>query len=300
MSRFKVSFTILALLMQTELFAQFDAARAFAYLEKQVSMGTREPGSPGHQVCLDFLEAETRKFAESVRLQSFQWHDSKINRSYTLTNVIASFNPEAKKRIFFAAHWDTRPRADYEPKENRHKPILGANDGASGVAVLLEMANQLKLDPPSIGVDLIFFDGEDYGEEGHLEEYFIGSRYFGKNSKDYHPEYGVLLDMIGDANLNIPKEGFSYKNLPHIVDKVWGIAQDLGYTEFEDRVGHYVHDDHTALMEYGIPCINVIDFEYPDRTHRYWHTLQDTPDKCSPQSLETVGRVMMELIYSEQ
>lgn len=286
--------------MQTELFAQFDASRAFAYLEKQVSFGTREPGSKGHQVCLDYLEAETRIFADTVRLQSFEWQDMKINKCYTLTNVIASFNPKAKKRIFFAAHWDTRPRADYEVKANRHKPILGANDGASGVAVLLEMANQLKKYPPSIGVDLIFFDGEDYGEEGHLEDYFIGSRYFGKNSKDYRPEYGVLLDMIGDANLNIPKEGFSYKNLPHIVDKVWSIAQDLGYSEFEDRIGAYVNDDHTALMEYGIPCIDVIDFAYPDHTHRYWHTLQDTPDKCSPQSLETVGRVMMELIYSEQ
>ncbi len=300
MKYIKVSVFILALLLQTKLFAQFDAARAFAYLEKQVAMGTREPGSKGHQICLDFLEAESHHFADSVRLQSFEWHDLKINRGYTLTNVIASFNPKATKRIFFAAHWDTRPRADYEKKGNRHKPILGANDGASGVAVLLEMANQLKQNPPSIGVDLIFFDGEDYGEEGHLEDYFIGSRYFGKHAKDYRPEYGVLLDMIGDANLNIPKEGYSYKNLPHIVNKVWGIARDLGYTEFEDHVGYYVSDDHTALMEYGIPCIDVIDFAYPDQTHRYWHTLQDTPDKCSPQSLETVGRVMMELIYSEQ
>jgi len=280
-------------------YAQFDADRAFAYLEKQVSFGTREPGSKGHQACLDFLNSELKLLADNVRLQSFEFQDMKIKKHFTLTNVIASFNAQAEKRIFFAAHWDTRPRADYEVKDKRDVPIAGANDGASGVAVLLEMAQQLKKNPPAIGVDLIFFDGEDYGEEGHLDYYFLGSRYFAEQEKNYQPEFGILLDMIGDANLNIPKEGYSYKSLPHIVDKVWGIAQDLGYTEFEDRIGHYVQDDHVILIQHGIPCIDIIDFEYPDQTHRYWHTLQDTPDKCSPQSLETVGRVMMEVIYSE-
>lgn len=295
----KLTVILVAVFIQQQALAQFDPQRAFAYLEKQVSFGTREPGSKGHQVCLDFLEKELQQFAHNVRLQSFEWQDMKIKKHFTLTNVIASFNPQAKKRIFFAAHWDTRPRADYETKENQHKPIPGANDGASGVAVLLEMANLLKETPPAVGVDLIFFDGEDYGEEGHLEDYFLGSRYFAKHAADYHPEFGILLDMIGDANLNIPKEGFSNQYLPHLVEKVWRIAHDLGYMEFEDRVGLHINDDHVVLIEHGIPCIDIIDFEYPDHTHRYWHTLKDTPDKCSPQSLETVGRVMMEIIYSE-
>ena len=299
MKTFKSVVFIVSIFLLKPSLAQFNGDRAFAYLEKQVSFGTREPGSKGHQVCLDFLEKELLSLADSVRLQSFEYQDMKEKKRFTLTNVIASFNPTAKKRIFFAAHWDTRPRADYEIKENRHKPILGANDGASGVAVLLEMANLLNESPVSLGVDLIFFDGEDYGEEGHLEDYFLGSRYFAKHAKDYHPEYGVLLDMIGDANLNIPKEGYSYQYLPHLVDKVWKVAWDLGYTEFEDRVGTYISDDHVILIQHGIPCIDVIDFAYPDQTHRYWHTLQDTADKCSVQSLETIGNVMMELIYSE-
>ncbi len=279
--------------------AQFDADRSFSYLKEQVSFGTREPGSKGHQVCLDFLNTELRQLADSVRLQSFEFQDMRNQKHFMLTNVIASFNLQAQKRIFFAAHWDTRPRADYDIKKNRNKPIPGANDGASGVAVLLEMARQLKEAAPGIGVDLIFFDGEDYGEEGHLEDYFLGSRYFAEHASGYHPEYGVLLDMIGDANLNIPKEGFSNQYLPQIVEKVWNTARDLGYTEFEDHVGLQISDDHLVLIEHGIPCIDVIDFEYPDRSHRYWHTLKDTPDKCSRQSLEVVGRVMMELIYSE-
>ena len=279
--------------------AQFNAKRAFSYLEKQIAFGTREPGSKGHQLCLDFLKTELGRLADSVRLQAFEFQDLRNQKHFTLTNIIASFNPQAEKRIFFAAHWDTRPRADYDIKENREKPIPGANDGASGVAVLLEIARQLKETPVEIGVDLIFFDGEDYGEEGHLEDYFLGSRYFAEHASGYHPEYGVLLDMIGDANLNIPKEGWSNYYLPQIVEKVWRTAYDLGYTEFEDRTGLQISDDHLILIEHGIPCIDVIDFEYPDQSHRYWHTLQDTADKCSPQSLEVVGRVMMELIYSE-
>ncbi len=279
--------------------AQFNAERAFADLEKQVSFGTREPGSRGHELCLNFLEKELKKSAEKTVLQSFDYQDLKNRKKFILTNIIASFNEKQQKRIFFAAHWDTRPRADYEEKENRHKPILGANDGASGTAVLLEIARQLKANPPEIGVDLIFFDGEDYGEEGHLEDYFLGSRYFAKHAKDYQPKYGILLDMIGDANLNLPKEGYSQRYLPHIVDKVWKIAQSLGYSEFEERTGNYIDDDHVILIKHGIPCIDIIDFAYPDNTHRYWHTLQDTPDKCSVQSLDTIGQVMMEVINTE-
>jgi len=280
--------------------AGFNAERAFADLEKQVSFGTREPGSKGHQLCLNFLEKDLKKSADKVVLQSFDYQDVKGRKKFVLTNIIASFNKDHKKRIFFAAHWDTRPRADYENKENRHKPILGANDGASGVAVLLEIARQLKAAPPDIGVDLILFDGEDYGEEGHLEDYFLGSRYFAKHAKNYKPKYGILLDMIGDANLNIPREGYSQRYLPHIVDMVWGIAQSMGYSEFEDQTGSYIDDDHVILIKHGIPCIDIIDFAYPDKTHRYWHTLQDTPDKCSAQSLDTIGQVMMEVIYSEK
>jgi hypothetical protein len=280
--------------------AQFNAERAFGFLVKQVAFGPRNPGSAGHAQCLQYLKDELQDKAERLRVQPFDYQDAVTGKQYKMTNLIASFKPQESRRIFFAAHWDTRPRADYETKANREKPILGANDGASGVAVLLEIAAQLNFNPPPIGVDLILFDGEDYGREGHLEEYFLGSRYFAVHAADYHPRYGILLDMIGDANLNIPREVNSQKNLPQIMDKVWDMAHSLGYWEFEDEQGSYVNDDHVILMEHGIPCIDIIDFNYPDRTHRYWHTLQDTPDKCSAQSLKIIGDVMLELIYNEK
>jgi len=282
------------------LLAQFNGERAFNDLKKQVEFGPRNPGSKGHAACLNFLIREMKRNADALKEQSFIFRDIRNKKQFKLTNVIASFKPKQTARIFLAAHWDTRPRADYDSKANRNKPIPGANDGASGVAVLLEIARQLKADPPPIGVDLILFDGEDYGEEGHLEDYFLGSRYFAEHARNYRPRYGILLDMIGDANLDIPREGYSYKYLPQIVDKVWQIARSLGYDEFEDRTGNFIEDDHTVLIKHGIPCIDVIDFAYPDQTMRYWHTLKDTPDKCSAQSLSVVGDVMLEVIYSEE
>lgn len=279
--------------------AGFNGQRAFTFLEQQLVFGPRNPGSDGHEKCLQFLKTYFKNNTDSVRLQPFSFFDEKTGKGYKLTNVIASFNPQARERIFFAAHWDTRPRADMDQGAARQKPILGANDGASGVAVLMEMARQLKASPVDIGVDFILFDGEDYGEEGHLEDYFLGSRYFAKNATDYRPRYGILLDMIGDAQLNLPWEGYSYQNLPNLVQRVWNLANDLGYIEFENRVGNYISDDHVVLLQHGIPCIDIIDFAYPDASHRYWHTHADTADKCSPRSLETVGRVLMELIYSE-
>lgn len=279
---------------------KFDGERAFGYLKKQVEFGPRNPGSKGHDQCLLFLKNELERSADRVTLQRFDYLDQSTSRQYRLANVIASFKPAEKKRIFLAAHWDTRPRAENDVKANREKPIPGANDGASGVAVLLEIANQLKINPPAIGVDLILFDGEDYGREGHLDEYFLGSRYFADTMKDYRPAFGILLDMVGDANLNLPREANSNKYLRRIVDKVWLTAQALGHSEFEDAEGSYVNDDHMILIEKGIPCIDVIDFNYPDYTHRYWHTLQDTPDKCSPRSLQIVGEVMLEVIYNEK
>lgn len=279
---------------------QFDGQRAFDYLVKQVDFGPRNPGSKGHEECLNYLKMELEKTADSVILQPFVHYDSINKKTVPLTNIIASYNSKAGKRIFLAAHWDTRPFADMDRKGDKDRPIPGANDGASGVAVLLEIANHLKSNPPEVGVDLILFDGEDYGPEGHLEEYFLGSRYFVKNKGNYRPRYGILLDMIGDANLSLPIEGFSQQSAPHIVDKVWSAAESIGAYQFERRVGQYINDDHVILIEGGIPCIDVIDFEYPDKNHGYWHTREDTPDKCSSESLRTVGQVMLEVIYNEK
>lgn len=280
--------------------AQFDENRAFNYLQKQVDFGPRVPGSEGHQACLTFLKTELEKFADDVKLQKFEYFDHFHKKQLKLTNIIAKFNSNAKERIFLAAHWDTRPYADYDIKARRNEPIPGANDNASGVAVLLELAHHLKEKKPAVGVDFIFFDGEDYGREGHLDEYFIGSRYFAKNAADYKPKFGILLDMIGDKNLNIPKEANSYQALPYLMDRIWEVAHSMGYYEFEDRIGLHVNDDHMMLLEKGIPCIDIIDFEYPDQRHGFWHTHQDIPENCSPYSLKVVGDVMVQVIYSEK
>jgi glutaminyl-peptide cyclotransferase len=275
---------------------QFNGENAFSYLQKQCEFGPRVPGSETAKQCLQFIKLELVKFTEHVVEQKFQYYDKIREKNLLMTNLLASFNPEKKQRVFLAAHWDSRPTADRDPNmENQIKPIIGANDGASGVAVLLEIARNLKKKPPSVGIDLILFDGEDYGREGHLEEYFLGSRYFAEQAGNYRPKYGILLDMVGDAQLSIPIEGYSQQYLPHIVDKIWQTAESLGYFQFERRVGEYINDDHRMLIDKGIPCIDIIDFDYS-----YWHTMADTPDKCTPQSLEAVGTVVLHVIYNEE
>jgi hypothetical protein len=279
---------------------EFNGERAYADLIKQCSFGPRVPGTSAADSCLQFLRHSLEENSATVVEQHFEYYDAFRDKSLDLTNLLASFNQEARSRIFLAAHWDSRPMADRDPDpENRDKPVPGANDGASGVAVILEIARALNQNKPPVGVDLILFDGEDYGREGHLEEYFLGSRYFARNIRQYRPRFGVLLDMVGDKNLTLPIEGYSQEYLPHIVDKIWSAAEKLGITAFQRIPGQYINDDHRMLIEQGIPCIDIIDFAYPDQSHRYWHTVQDTPDKCSPQSLAAVGTVLLDVIYTE-
>ncbi|KAA3608814.1 MAG: M28 family peptidase [Calditrichaeota bacterium] len=278
---------------------EFSGENSFAYLEKQVSFGPRNPMSTGHEECKNWLVSELKKFAGRVVEQPFMHYDPRINKNFKMTNIVASFNLKAERRIVLCAHWDTRPVADMDVPENSDKPILGANDGASGVAVLLEIARVMKSQPTDVGVDIVLFDGEDYGPEGKLDEYFLGSKYFAKNLNDYKPVFGILLDMVGDAQLNLPIEYQSQYYARNIVDKVWAAAKELGYTQFKNRVGSAVNDDHLALIDAGIPTIDIIDFEYPDNTHKYWHTMEDTPDKCSPQSLKVVGQTVLQVIYNE-
>jgi len=279
---------------------QFDGESSFKYLEKQVSFGPRNPMSSGHEECKNWLVSELGKFSERVVKQDFMHYDPRLNKNFKMTNIVASFNLPAERRVILCAHWDTRPVADKDLPENVDKPILGANDGASGVAVLMEIARLMKDQLPSVGVDIVLFDGEDYGPEGILEEYFLGSKYFAKNLNDYKPVFGILLDMVGDAQLNLPIEYQSQYYARNIVEKVWSAATELGYSQFEQQVGSAVNDDHIALIEAGIPCIDIIDFEYPDKSHKYWHTLEDTPDKCSPQSLKVVGQTVLQVIYNEE
>jgi Zn-dependent M28 family amino/carboxypeptidase len=233
-----------------------------------------------------------------VRLQEFV-HIGYGGERLALTNVIASFHPQATARVLLCAHWDTRPRAEHdEDKSRRNEPILGANDGASGVAVLLEIATLLRSSPPAIGVDIVLFDGEDYGMETDHQRYLLGSRYFAsQRAADYVPRFGILLDMVGDKFLDLPKEGSSIRYAPDVVTLVWNTAASLGIRQFTNEEGEEVLDDHIPLNEAGIRTIDIIDFNYPDQTNRFWHTHQDIPENCSAESLEAVGTVITQVVY---
>ena len=272
----------------------FDGERAYQYLEKQCAFGPRNPGSAGHQQCLDYLVQTLEVSANQVRRQLFTLDDPKSSVEWPCANVIASFGTQ-KDRILLCAHWDTRPWADNDPNPQNHEtPILGANDGASGVAVLLEIAELFKGNPPPVGVDIVLFDGEDAGVSGDNDTWCKGSDYFAKHlffSQKYSA--AILLDMIGDADLEIPMEQHSLIYAPQIVSRVYGIARQLGVYQFVKKDGMAMIDDHLPLLRAGIPAIDLIDFDYP-----YWHTIEDKPDKCSAESLEAVGSVLMEFIYT--
>ncbi|HPG38639.1 MAG TPA: M28 family peptidase [bacterium] len=272
----------------------FDADNAFLYLEKQCAFGPRIPGSAAHQQCRDYLVSTLQLYADQVTTQPFMFTFGKPAKSVTATNIIAAFQPQKRDRILLCAHWDTRPWADMDkdPK-NHNQPVIGANDGASGVAVLLEIAKILHSQKPEIGIDIVLFDAEDAGEYNVDESWAQGSAAFVRQYRGkLTPRYGILLDMIGDADLNVYKEGFSNEYAKPIVDLVWQQAAALGIREFIPEVRHIVTDDHLAFLKAGIPCIDIIDFDYP-----WWHTIHDTPDKCSPASLGKIGAVLVHLIY---
>jgi glutaminyl-peptide cyclotransferase len=276
----------------------FSGKSAFDYLTRQVDFGPRNPNSSGHAACLEYLVSALRASADTVSVQSFS-HEGYEGEQLALSNVIASFHPGLSDRILLCAHWDTRPRAERdEVPGKQHLPMIGANDGASGVAVLLELAKLFKQSPPPIGVDIVLFDGEDYGKEGDLDRYLLGARHFADTKPgDYVPRFGILLDMIGDAHLEIPQERNSLRFAADVVELVWGTARQLGVSQFVAEPGEELYDDHIPLNNAGIKTIDLIDFNYPDFTNRFWHTHQDTPEHCSAESLEAVGSVLAHVVY---
>jgi len=275
----------------------FDGRKAMALVDTQVAFGPRVPGMPGHAAEAAWMIARLDSVADAVQVDTFaiQFPSGK---TLHLTNVLAKFRPQETRRILFLTHWDTRPQADQDPDSaNRDKPIPGANDGGSGTAVLLELADLLADTAPPMGIDLLFVDGEDYGPG--TKEMFLGAeRYASRLDSASRPIYGVLLDMVGDADPNFPVEANSAQAAPIVVQKFRRAAAGLGYQKyFPDRVGPSVYDDHIPLLQAGLPTIDVIDFQYgPD--NRYWHTLQDTPEHMSASTLGMVGQVVVELIYS--
>jgi len=274
----------------------FNGGRAYGDLVKQCDFGPRVPGTEAHQNCFQFLTKELLRYGAKVNHQKFSQKLPQSKTPVTMTNIIASFGLQKTERVLLCAHWDTRPWADQDSLEANHrKPIAGANDGASGVAVLLEVARNLSLEDAAYGVDIVLFDGEDSGLPGEPDSYALGAQYFAKH-KDvrYRPQFGILLDMIGGRSLQIYKERNSVDYAPKVVEKVWQRARDLNLTAFINRPKYQVIDDHLSLLKAGIPCIDLIDFDYP-----YWHTLEDTPDKCSAESLQQVGQLLLSLIYQK-
>lgn len=272
---------------------EFDATRAFGYLERQLAFGPRVPGTPAHEQTGDWILTRLRAAADTVIVQAIS-HRLPNGRTLPLRNFLARFRPDAVERILYLAHWDTRPRADQSANlAAQRMPVPGASDGASGVAVLLGVADALKAKPPTVGVDLLFVDGEDFGDFSDSTQVLIGSRWFAAHQPaGYPPLFGVLFDMVGDKNLDIYIEGNSQAGAPEVVDRVWRTARELGYDNvFVPQVKHTLIDDHVSLQRGGIHAIDVVDFDYP-----YWHTTDDTLDKVSANSLQVVGDVAMALV----
>ncbi|MGH7520637.1 MAG: M28 family peptidase [Gemmatimonadales bacterium] len=272
---------------------EFSGSTALSYVEKQLSFGPRIPNTPGHQQTGDWLLAELRARADTVIVQEIRHRTSK-GQTLRLRNFFARFRPQTTDRILFLAHWDTRPFADKSANLGQQRmPVPGANDGASGVAVLLGVADALQSKPPAVGVDLLFVDGEDYGDFTDSTETLIGSRYFAKHlPAGYTTLFAVLFDMVGDKDLQIPQEGYSISGAPEVVQRVWRIAEERGYGRvFVNRAGQALTDDHVPLQQVGIRAIDVIDFEFP-----YHHTTEDTIDKVSAESLQIVGDVAVALV----
>ena len=281
---------------------RFDEDHAFSYLVAQCDFGPRNPGSDGYYACLDYLITELDQSANEIILQDFSYQERRYNKQYNLENIIARFNPDSEFQTVISAHWDTRPWADQEDlRQDREKPIIGANDGASGVAILLELPKIMGENPPPIGVNLVFFDGEDLGVPGENATYCQGSRFFAKNLPIPRPDEAINLDMVGDKQLVLPIERYSLEYHPKLVRHLWDRAKDMGLDAFIGRVDYAIYDDHIRLNEIaGIPSIDIIDFKYPNSYANFWHTLNDIPENCSEESLGQVGDLMVDYIYNRE
>ena len=290
----------------------FIADSAMAYCQAQCDFGPRTMNSKAHDLCEEWIVNKFKGFGLEVETQKADltgWDGTKLHS----TNIIAHFNPQAERRILICAHWDSRPWADNDPDStNWHKPVLAANDGASGVGVMLEVARLLQNDTTlAIGVDLVCFDAEDYGTPQWAEKnedsentWALGAQYWAKNlPENYKPQFGILLDMVGGQGAKIYQEQNSIRYAASIVDKVWSAARHAGFSSvFANEVGGGVTDDHIPVNEAGIPTVDIIPF-YPDcRQSSFgptWHTINDDMEHLDINTLKAVGQTLIQVIYSE-
>ncbi|HUP18658.1 MAG TPA: M28 family peptidase [Gemmatimonadota bacterium] len=280
---------------------EFDAELADSLVRRQMEFGPRVPGTAAHAAALEWMTAYLAERADAVEQIPFT-HVTTVGDTLRLTNVFARFRPEVASRVLLLAHWDSRPVSERSADAaDRALPLPGANDGASGVAILLTIADALAASPPGVGVDILLTDGEDWGHDPvtfatRIEDMLLGARHFADTRGDtYRPLYGILLDLVGDQSPRFPREGNSMAYAPEVVGRVWDKADELGYGDiFVDVIGQSIVDDHLPLNEAGIRTINVIDFDYP-----YWHTREDTADKVSARTLDVVGEVVLAVIREQ-
>lgn len=286
----------------------FNADSAYSFIEQQLAFGPRVPNTNAHKKCGDWIVGKLKEYNATVTEQNANL------RAYDGTNlkarnIIGSFNPELSSRILLCAHWDSRPWADHDPDPaNHNKPVPGANDGASGVGVLLEIARLMSINDPGVGVDIVFFDAEDYGEPQEEQGYYadawaLGSQYWSANPHvpGYTARFGILLDMVGAKNAVFTKEQFSRQFAPNIVRRVWQTAEKLGYNNlFVNKDSGPVTDDHYYINQImRVPTIDIIDYG-DDREKgffEYWHTIDDTIEQISRETLKGVGQTVITVVY---
>jgi len=289
----------------------FNADSAYQYVSRQVSMGPRVPGSAGHAECARYLVDELRRHgADSIIDQTATvtaYNGDRLN----IHNIMARYNPTEQRRVMLVAHWDTRPWADNDPDEANHsKPVLGANDGASGVGILLETARQFNIRRPDVGVDILLVDAEDYGKSdsfnGNADSWCLGTQHWIQNmpyTAGNLPAYAILLDMVGGKGAVFNREYSSMKNAAAIVEKVWNIASQSGYSSrFSNEVSGGIIDDHIYLQKAGIPAIDIIECNNYE-TNSFpstWHTVKDDMDSIDPSTLKAVGQTVINTVYSEK
>lgn len=271
-------------------YPEFDGEGALKHIATQLAYGPRIPGSDAKRSTMDFIVQTLEPLASEVHQQNFQRHGK------SGTNIQAVFSgTDASRTFVLIAHWDSRPVADAETRRSRrYLPVPGANDGASGVAVLLELGRVLQVQKPPVNVELLFLDLEDLGRINDLP-FSIGATAFLEIQPDYQPEAGILIDMVCDKALRIPREMFSHRKAPQLQDKIWRLAEQIGIKSLVDEFGSYVEDDHVPFLKKGIPVVNLVQYPFP----HYWHTTADTLDKCSAESLQQIGDLLNAFIYTQ-
>ncbi len=293
-------------------FPTFNADSAYSYIQKQVDFGFRIPNTPEHQATAEWLTAKLESFGADVIVQKadLKAYDGTILKSQ---NIIGQYNVDNPLRVLLLAHWDTRPYADNDPNPANHrKPVTGANDGASGVGVLLEIARLFSIQKPNIGVDILFVDSEDYGAPyfaspapGDDKSWALGAQYWAKNPhrRAYKAQYAILLDMVGAKNATFLREGFSDHYAAFLVDELWETAEKLGYSSvFLQDKGGYINDDHYYINSIArIPAVDIIHLEKSNdgSFFEHWHTVNDDMSNIDKYTLKAVGETVAYHIYNK-